>query len=165
MKLINSKEALLFELGDFGIAEDTKENTNKQPDEVAESGMFEVDENGSIVGFEEVQEEEVVDEDNPDATEASGEETVSGGSPMPQTPEEQGACIEAAVEAMKDKKMPKKLFDWGLDYITKMGKAQADTLWAEWEAIDKEELKRQFEQMDAEDEAEEQAEKERFLNS
>ena len=163
MKLINSKEALLFELGDFGIAEDAKENTNKQPDEGAESAMFEVDENGNIVGFEEVAEAEaepVLEEGEDDS-----DENTDGGSPIPQTPEEQGACIEAAVEAMNDKKMPKKLFDWGLDYIEKMGNAQADTLWDEWEAIDKEELRRQFEQMDAEDEAKEQAEKERFLNS
>ena len=188
MKLINAKEALLFELGDFGVAEDAK--PQKAEDEVSEmeSGTFEVDENGNLVGWEKVdmEDEEEGDEEVPGApnlfdalgmaggTQAGGDgENVDGepkfeneefeGVELPTKPDEQSACMEAATEAMMDRRMPDETFNWGLDYINKLGKAMVADLKARWAAIDKDEMKRQIEEMEAAEQQVEESAKEQYL--
>lgn len=185
MKLINAKEALLFELGDFGVAEDAKPKKSEEEISEMESGTFEVDENGNLVGWEKVEtDDETIEDDGGEeipgapslfdalgrsgenaTSESAGEEEDVGGVEveLPTTPEEQSACMEAATEAMMDRRMPKETFNWGLDYINKLGKAMTADLKARWAALDKDEMRRQIAEMEAAEQQVEASAKEQYL--
>lgn len=198
MKLLNAKEALLFELGDFGVAEDAKDKEDVTKE--SESGMFEVDEDGNIIGFESVEDDTVAEKDEaqgeeeeargeqppdlfeslsdvfvetegegtdasgePSASEEGADTTESDGMVIPPDIEEQRACQEALTDALTDRRMPQETFNWGIDYIRKLGKAQVDNLKSRWAAVDKEAMRQEMDEMESEEEAQENAEKERFL--
>ena len=99
------------------------------------------------------------------SSEDTGKEEDVGGLEveLPTTPEEQSACMEAATEAMMDRRMPDETFNWGLDYINKLGKAMTADLKARWAAIDKDEMRRQIAEMEAAEQQVEASAKEQYL--
>ena len=120
---MNAKEALLFELGNFGLdSAEAEETVAIEGSGKIQGSTFELDPEGNIVGMEFVDstttEEGVDDGDMPQEEYEKGQreedpvQNLSG--------EEIDACIEAATDAMESRKMPPEVFQWGLDYMKKM---------------------------------------------
>ena len=161
---MNAKEAILEELGDlFSFANDEQERTDGTPSEDNTELLVSEEEIADLKPFHEV--EEVEEEEQVTVSEEDSDSDAQEGfqEPTQMTEEECAACIEAASEALLSRDMPKEIFDWGLDYIRKMGEIQCQDILNDFATLEADGLDERLAAKETEEETLEESEKEQFL--